>query len=57
MFEEIEDYLIQTQIRDAFLQFLDGRITEEYCKSNIQFLIDFGKKQKKIKKKYLLKLI
>lgn len=53
MFEEIEDYLIQTQIRDAFLQFLDGRITEEYCKSNIQFLIDFGKKQKKIKSENL----
>ena len=48
MFEEIGNPLIQSQIRDAFLQFLDGRITEEYCKSNIQYLIDFGNRQNEI---------
>ena len=48
MFEKIENSLVKSQIRDAFLQYLEGRINEEYCIANIRVIIDLAKDYKKI---------
>lgn len=48
MFEEISNSLVKSQIRDAFLQYLDGRITEEYCKANIKVVLDLAKQFNKV---------
>jgi hypothetical protein len=48
MLEKINDSLIKSQIRDAFLQYLEGRIEEEYCVANIEMLLNFGMNLKKI---------
>jgi hypothetical protein len=44
MFEEIDNSLVKSQIRDAFLQYIEGRISEEFCKANIQVVLDLAKK-------------
>lgn len=48
MLEEIDNSLVKSQIRDAFFQYLEGRITEEYCKANISVVINLAKEYKKL---------
>lgn len=48
MFEKIDNSLVKSQIMNAFLQYLDGRITEEYCKANIKVVIDLARDFKKL---------
>ena len=42
MLNEITDPLIRSQIRDAFIQYHQGRIQKDYCLANIKMLLDFA---------------